>query len=133
MASRGVIGRAGVYDLGPARHLGHRDIPPRPARIRAGRGIGGDDDDRSASFGARRRQRRFEFGKARHLARYGAKACGMAGEVDARAVGEEIIERGAAATALQPVDAAEPIIVEDVDVELLSSITEVAISEFIIR
>src|ERR1700719_5333762 len=43
MASRGVIGRAGVYDLGPARHLWHRDIPPRPARIRAGRGIGGDD------------------------------------------------------------------------------------------
>src|ERR1700680_4965174 len=59
------------------------------------------------------------FGKARHLARYGAKACGMAGEVDARAVGEEIIKRGAAATALQPVNAAEPIIVEDDDVELL--------------
>src|SRR5438445_7347236 len=43
----------------------------------------------------------------------------MAGEVDPRAIAEEIVERYAAAAALQPVDAAEPSIVEHNDVELL--------------
>src|SRR4029077_7861764 len=64
-------------------------------------------------------QRSLEFGKARHLARYRAEARSMAGEVNPRAVGEEIVERGTAAAALQPVDAAEPSIVEHNDVELL--------------
>src|SRR5438552_9270128 len=43
----------------------------------------------------------------------------MAGEVDAGAIAEEIVVRGAAATALQPVDAAETAIVEHDNVELL--------------
>jgi hypothetical protein len=49
------------------------------------------------------------------------------------AVNSKVVERGAAAAALQPVDTAEPAIVEHNDVELLFGITEVAISEFIIR
>ena len=43
----------------------------------------------------------------------------MGGEVDTRAVREEVIERGTAAIALQPIDAAEPAIVEHDDVQLL--------------
>jgi hypothetical protein len=43
----------------------------------------------------------------------------MGGEVDPRAPREEVVERGAAATALQAIDAAEPAIVEHDDVQLL--------------
>ena len=57
----------------------------------------------------------------------------MRGKVDAGTAWEEIVERAAAAAALQPLDTAEPAIVEHDDVELLSTITEVAISEFIVR
>src|SRR6516165_12530504 len=116
--SRDVVGGAGSGDFGTPRDFGNPDIPPGPARSRALRGIGGDDDDRGAPLGPYLGQRCLEFGKARHFARISAKARGMAGEVDTRAVGEEIVERGAAATALQSFDAAEPAIVEHDDVQL---------------
>jgi hypothetical protein len=45
------------------------------------------------------------------------RARGMADEVDARAVGEQIVERGAAAAALQSIDAAKPAIVEHDDIQ----------------
>jgi hypothetical protein len=49
------------------------------------------------------------------------------------AVGQHIVERGIAAGLLQAVDAAVAPVVEHDDDEFLSSMTEVAISEFIIR
>jgi inositol-phosphate transport system ATP-binding protein len=49
VGSRGVIGAASGGDLGLFRYLGNCDTPPGPARIRARRGIGSDDDDRSAA------------------------------------------------------------------------------------
>src|SRR5215472_12149200 len=91
-----IVGRTGGGDLGSLRYLGNRDIPPGPARTRARRGIGSDDDDRSAPLGPHFGQRRLEFGKVRHFARIGAEARGVAGEVDTRVLREEIIERGAA-------------------------------------
>src|SRR5208282_41540 len=90
--SRRIIGSAGGPDLGPVRYLGNRDIPPSPARGCARRRIGGDDDNRSAPLGPYRWQNRLEFSKARHLARIGAQARGMAGKIDPRAAREEVIE-----------------------------------------
>ena len=106
--------------LCPVGYLGDRDIPPGTTGVRARRGIGGDDNDRGVPLDAELGERCLELREARHLARFGAEACRMSREIDTRAAGEEVVERGAATTALQPVDAAEPAIVEHDDVELLA-------------
>ena len=51
VGARGIIGGAGGGDLGSARHLGDRDLPPGAADCGAQGGVGGDDDDRCARLG----------------------------------------------------------------------------------
>ena len=86
-------------------------------------------------------QRRLELGDRAHVLGMRAQRAGVRGEVDRRravgalhAVVEQVVERRAAARLLQPVDAAVAAVVEHDDrSSLCPSITEVAISEFIIR
>src|SRR5439155_25866315 len=116
--TRGVVGGSGGGDLGAARYCGDCDLPPGAAGGGAEGGVGGDDDHGCAQLGPGRHQRSVEFGEAGHLARSGAEARAVGGEIDPRAVRKQVVETGAAAAALQPIDAAEPAIVQDDDVEL---------------
>ena len=91
---------------------------------------------RSFSLGAV--ERRFQFVDRRHLLGDRAEALGVLAEVDVgqghvAGVGEQIVEALAAGRALQAVDAAKAVVVEDDDVSFWPCRIDVAISEFIIR
>src|SRR5262245_24825621 len=62
-----LVGLPRRSDLGPGGHLGHGDIPPRPASGERPRGVGLDDHDAGAVGAARALERAFEVGDRLHL------------------------------------------------------------------